>query len=69
MANSANNSEFWLVDARGDYVDLATWEQVGESLACGPEGWIDVGGLRHVYVEGDEAELRAAYAAWAAQAE
>lgn len=60
-------SPFWLVDAHGDYVALATWGQVEESLSAGPEGWIAVRGQADCYVDGNEAELRAAWEAWCAE--
>ena len=62
-----NTSPFWLVDARGDCIGLATWDQVSESLAASPEGWIEVEGHpRDAYVEGNEETIRAAFDAWCA---
>jgi hypothetical protein len=57
-------SPFHLVDAAGDDAGLATWEQLGDSLAASPEGWISVDGSLDCYVDGNEAEMRAAYYAW-----
>lgn len=57
-------SPYHLVDSAGDYAGLATWEQVSESLAASPEGWIAVDDSLDCYVEGDESEIRAAYDAW-----
>lgn len=57
-------SPFRLIDASGEAVGYATWEQVDESLAATPEGWIEVDGELDCYVEGNENEMRAAYEAW-----
>jgi len=60
-------TEYWLIDAAGDYVALATWEQLRESLNASPEGWIEHDSGRHVYADGNEAEMRSALAAYEAQ--
>jgi hypothetical protein len=57
-------SPYPLIDASGEAVGYATWAQVDESLAASPEGWIAVDGSLDCFVEGNEAEMRAAYAAW-----
>ena len=57
-------SPYYLVDASGEPVGFATWEQVDASLSAGPEGWIEVDGELDCYVDGDEFEMRAAYAKW-----
>jgi hypothetical protein len=57
-------SPYHLVDSAGDYAGLATWDQVSESLAASPEGWIAVDGSLDCYVEGEEQALRAAFLAW-----
>jgi hypothetical protein len=57
-------SPYHLVDSSGDYAGLATWGQVGESLSASPEGWIAVDGSLDCFVEGNEAEMRAAFLAW-----
>jgi len=65
-ADRAELSPFHLIDAAGDAAGLATWTQVSESLAAGPEGWIAVAGGLDCYVEGNESEMRAAFDAWCA---
>jgi hypothetical protein len=57
-------SPYHLVDSAGDYAGLATWDQVSESLAASPEGWIAVEGSLDCYVEGNESEILAAFLAW-----
>jgi hypothetical protein len=57
-------SPYPLIDASGEAVGYATWEQVGESLSASPEGWIAVDGSLDCYVEGEEQSLRAAFLAW-----
>ena len=66
-AREAILSPFRLIDSAGDYAGLATWHQVGESLAASPEGWIAIPGRADCYVEGSETELRTAWEAWCAE--
>jgi hypothetical protein len=60
----SERSPYPLIDASGEAVGYATWQQVDESLAASPEGWIAVDGSPDCYVEGNEAEMRAAYEEW-----
>lgn len=60
----SERSPYPLIDARGEAVGYATWQQVDESLSASPEGWIAVDNSLDCYVEGDESEIRAAYDAW-----
>jgi hypothetical protein len=60
----SERSPYQLIDASGEPVGYATWDQVSESLSASPEGWIAVDGSLDCYVEGNEAEMRAAFLAW-----
>lgn len=65
-AIDSNGNGFWLINSAGDYIGLATWDNVRDSLAASPEGWI-AHESGDVYVDGNESHMRAVLAAYDAE--
>lgn len=57
---------FRLIDREHVYVAFATWDQMRESLAASPEGWIK-GPVMDCYVEGNPDEMAKCIAAYDAR--
>ena len=54
-----------LIDSAGNFVGLATWEQLEESvLFAGEEGWIEGPDGLNIYAEGNVDAMRLALAAF-----
>lgn len=64
VAVNAQGEAFNIYDAKGDFRGFATWAQLRDSLAAGPEGWIEGDHGVDIYVDGNEDEMRDALATY-----
>ena len=65
VAVDIDGTAWRLIDSAGNFVGLATWEQLEESvLFAGEEGWIEGPDGLNIYAEGNVDAMRLALAAF-----